>query len=69
MDPAGVIEKADFEVIQSASAVEAIAILTAQPDIHIVFTDIQMPVRWMACSLPGSFATAGRRSRSLRRRV
>jgi CheY-like chemotaxis protein len=43
MDSAEVIEKAGFEVIQSASADEAIAILTARPDIHVVFTDIQMP--------------------------
>jgi CheY-like chemotaxis protein len=38
-----VIENAGFEVIQAANADEAIAILTARPDIHVVFTDIQMP--------------------------
>src|SRR6202000_646946 len=43
MDSAEVIENAGFEVIQAASADEAIAILTARPDIHVVFTDIQMP--------------------------
>ena len=43
MDSAEVIENAGFEVIQAANADEAIAILTARPDIHVVFTDIQMP--------------------------
>ena len=43
MDSAEVIEKAGLEVIQAANADEAIAILTARPDIHVVFTDIQMP--------------------------
>jgi CheY-like chemotaxis protein len=31
-----------FEVIQAGNADEAIAILKARPDIHVVFTDIQM---------------------------
>ena len=43
MDSAEVIENAGFEVIQAGNADEAIAILEARPDIHIVFTDIQMP--------------------------
>jgi two-component system, response regulator PdtaR len=43
MDSAEVIEKAGFEVIQAANADEAIAILTERPNIHVVFTDIQMP--------------------------
>ena len=43
LDSAEVIESAGFEVIQAANADEAIAILTAGPDIHVVFTDIQMP--------------------------
>src|SRR6202167_3159141 len=43
MDSAEVIENAGFEVVQAANADEAIAILTARPDIHVVFTDIQMP--------------------------
>jgi CheY-like chemotaxis protein len=43
MDSAEVIERAGFEVIQAADADEAIAILTARSDIHVVFTDIQMP--------------------------
>ena len=41
--PAQMIESAGFEVIQAANADEAIAILKARPDIHVVFTDIQMP--------------------------
>ena len=43
MDSAEVIENAGFEVIEAANADEAIAVLTARPDIHVVFTDIQMP--------------------------
>jgi CheY-like chemotaxis protein len=40
---AEVLENAGFEVVQAGDADEAIAILTARPDIHVVFTDIQMP--------------------------
>jgi two-component system, response regulator PdtaR len=43
MDAADMISQAGFIVIQAANADEAIAILTARPDIHVVFTDIQMP--------------------------
>ena len=43
MDSAEMIENAGFEVIQAANADEAIAILTARPSVHLVFTDIQMP--------------------------
>ena len=43
MDSAEMIENAGFDVIQAADAEEAIAILIAQPDINLVFTDIQMP--------------------------
>jgi two-component system, response regulator PdtaR len=43
LDSAETIEHAGFEVVQAANADEAIAILTARPDIHVVFTDIQMP--------------------------
>ena len=38
------IEEA-FEVVEAASADEAIAILEARLDITVVFTDIQMPGR------------------------
>ena len=43
MDSAELIENAGFEVVQAANADEAIDMLTARPDIHVVFTDIQMP--------------------------
>ncbi|MDI3560626.1 response regulator [Bradyrhizobium sp. Arg816] len=43
MDSVEVIEEAGFEVIPAGNADEAIAILTARSDIHLVFTDIQMP--------------------------
>jgi hypothetical protein len=35
--------KSGFEVVQAAYADEAIAMLKVRPDIHVVFTDIQMP--------------------------
>jgi two-component system, response regulator PdtaR len=40
---ADMIEDAGFEVVQAGSADEAIEILEQRPDIHVVFTDIQMP--------------------------
>jgi CheY-like chemotaxis protein len=43
MDSAEMIGKAGFEVVQAANADEAIEILIARSDIHVVFTDIQMP--------------------------
>ena len=39
LDSAETIESAGFEVIQAANADEAITILKARPDIHVVFTD------------------------------
>jgi Response regulator receiver domain len=69
MDAAEAIEAAGFEVIQAGNADEAIVILTARPDIHVVFTDIQMPGSMDGLKLARSSGTAGRLSRSLRRRV
>ena len=43
MNAAEMIGDAGFEVVEAANADEAIAILEARPDIHVVFTDIQMP--------------------------
>ena len=43
MNGADMIDEAGFEVVEAANADEAIAILEARPDIHVVFTDIQMP--------------------------
>lgn len=37
------IEAAGFGVVEAANADEAIAILEVRPDIHVVFTDVQMP--------------------------
>ena len=42
-DAAETIEKAGFGVIQAGNSDEAIAILEALSDIHVIFTDIQMP--------------------------
>jgi CheY-like chemotaxis protein len=43
MNAAEMIGDAGFDVIEAGNADEAIAILEARPDIHVVFTDIQMP--------------------------
>ena len=38
-----IVEEAGFEVVEAANADQAIAILEARSDIHLVFTDIDMP--------------------------
>lgn len=43
IDSAAMLESAGFEVIQAGDADEAISILSARSDIHVVFTDIQIP--------------------------
>ena len=43
MNAAEMIADAGFEVAEAANADEAIAILEARPNIHVVFTDVQMP--------------------------
>jgi CheY-like chemotaxis protein len=43
MNAVEMIEQAGFEVVEAASADEAIAILEGRLDITVVFTDIQMP--------------------------
>jgi CheY-like chemotaxis protein len=43
MNAAEMIGDDGFDVVEAANADEAIAILEARPDIHVVFTDIQMP--------------------------
>ena len=43
MNAAEMIGDAGFNVVEAGNADEAIAILEARPDIHVVFTDIQMP--------------------------
>jgi CheY-like chemotaxis protein len=42
MNAAEMIADAGFDVVEAGNADEAIAILEARPDIHVVFTDIQM---------------------------
>ena len=37
------IEEAGYEVVEAANADEAIVVLEARPDIHLMFTDIEMP--------------------------
>jgi Response regulator receiver domain len=43
MNVAEMIGDAGFDVVEAGNADEAIAILEARPNIHVVFTDIQMP--------------------------
>jgi CheY-like chemotaxis protein len=43
MNAAETIGDAGFEVVEAANADDAIAILEARLDIHVIFTDIQMP--------------------------
>jgi CheY-like chemotaxis protein len=43
INAAEMIQDAGFDVVEAGNADEAIAILEARPDIHVVFTDIQMP--------------------------
>ena len=40
---ADMITEAGYDVVVAANADEAIAILEARPDIHVIFTDIRMP--------------------------
>jgi len=69
LDSAETIEHAGFEVIQAANADEAIAILSARLDIHVVFTDIQMPGSMDGLKLAHFVRNAGRRLKSLRHRA
>ena len=43
MNAAEMIGEAGFDVVEAANADQAIAILEVRPDIHVIFTDIQMP--------------------------
>jgi CheY-like chemotaxis protein len=43
MDAADVLEHAGFEVIEAADAGAAQAALESRDDIHVLFTDVQMP--------------------------
>ncbi len=43
MDTLKTVEDAGFEVVEAGNADEAIAILSARDDIHLIFTDVHMP--------------------------
>ena len=59
------IRELGFEVIEATDADHAVSLLESNPDIRIVFTDIQMPGSMAsACGSPPSCAIGGRRSRS-----
>jgi CheY-like chemotaxis protein len=43
MDAVDIVKSAGFEPVEAGNADEAIAILESDMNIHVVFTDIQMP--------------------------
>lgn len=43
MDAVDIVRDAGFEAAEAANADDAIAIIEANPNIHVVFTDVQMP--------------------------
>jgi two-component system, response regulator PdtaR len=43
MDAVDIVRSAGFDAVEASNADDAIAILEASPNIHVVFTDIQMP--------------------------
>ena len=43
MDAVDIVRDAGFEAVEAANANDAIAIIEANPNIHVVFTDVQMP--------------------------
>jgi|ERR1035441_1944358 CheY-like chemotaxis protein len=43
MDAVDIVRDAGFEAVEAANADDAIAIIEANPNIHVVFTDVQMP--------------------------
>ncbi len=43
MDAVNIVRDAGFEAVEAANADEAIAIIEADPNIHVGFTDVQMP--------------------------
>ncbi len=47
MDTLKTVEAAGFDVVEAGNADEAIAILSARDDIHLIFTDVHMPGSWM----------------------
>jgi CheY-like chemotaxis protein len=43
LDAVLMIEDAGYDVLEAVDADQAIEILEARPDIHVIFTDIQLP--------------------------
>ena len=43
MDAVNIVRDAGFEAVEAANSDEAIAIIEADANIHVVFTDVQMP--------------------------
>ena len=57
-------EDEGLESIEASNADEAIRILETRTDIHIVFTDVDMPGAMDGLKLPGPSEVDGLRSRS-----
>jgi CheY-like chemotaxis protein len=43
IDAVDMVKDAGFEAVEATNADEAIRILEARPNIHVIFTDVQMP--------------------------
>ena len=43
MDAVEILSNAGYVAVEAGDADEAIAILEVRPDIHVIFTDVQMP--------------------------
>ena len=69
MDAVDTVKAAGFEPVEAGDADEAIAILESDLNIHVVFTDVQMPGTMDGLKLARLSETGGRRSRSSRRQV
>jgi CheY-like chemotaxis protein len=63
------IEEAGFEVLEAATADEAIVLLEARRDITVVFTDIEMPGSMDGLRLAQAVRADGRPSKSSRHRA
>jgi len=43
VDAVACLREAGFDVVEAGSGVEALAVIGARDDVHLIFTDIQMP--------------------------
>jgi CheY-like chemotaxis protein len=59
MDAVDMIRDAGFKTYDASSADQAIVLMDQHPDIGILFTDIDMPARWMVLSWQPMSVTGG----------